>query len=80
MMKKEIRKHIERSCLEIIVIVEGIEPNSSHSFQARNSYTIDNIVFDHWVIVHILVCRGFLAFLMYSSCLALRPMRQGPHW
>ena len=65
-VRKEIRKHIERSNLEIIVVVEGmcclflmilafilvmlaIEPNSSCTFQARNSYAMENIVFDHWV-------------------------------
>ena len=45
-MREEIRRHIIDSELEIIVLVEAIEPSSSNTFQARHSYTRDEIVFD----------------------------------
>jgi len=47
-VREEIRQHIFNSHLEVFVIVEGIEPNSSHTFQARHSYSFENIEFDHW--------------------------------
>ena len=32
--------------LEVIVVVEGIEPYSSNTFQARHSYMHSDVVFD----------------------------------
>ena len=46
-MRKQIRQHIANSELEVVVIVEAIDPHSSNTFQARHSYTADDIVFDH---------------------------------
>lgn len=45
-MRDSIRRHVESSKIEIIVLVEGIEARSSNTFQARHSYTYDNINFD----------------------------------
>ena len=45
-MQGLIREHIERSHLEVIVIVEAIDPHSSNTFQARHSYTADDIEYD----------------------------------
>jgi len=41
-----IEEHIRKSRMEIIVLVEGIEARSSNTFQARHSYTFENIEFD----------------------------------
>eukprot|EP00924_Labyrinthula_sp_SR-Ha-C_P003708 snap_masked-scaffold_3-processed-gene-2.14-mRNA-1 protein AED:1.00 eAED:1.00 QI:0/-1/0/0/-1/1/1/0/482 len=43
--EEKIRDHMVTNMIEVIVVVEGIEPSSSASFQARHSYTIDDIVF-----------------------------------
>ena len=45
-MQGLIRNRIERSHLEVIVIVEAIDPHSSNTFQARHSYTADDIEYD----------------------------------
>jgi hypothetical protein len=45
-MRMLIKEHMERSHLEIIVIVEAIDPHSSNTFQARHSYTSRDIEFD----------------------------------
>ncbi|GBG31828.1 Inward rectifier potassium channel 2 [Hondaea fermentalgiana] len=47
-VKQSIQNFIEASELEIIVIVEGIEAQSSATFQARHSYTMDDIMYNHW--------------------------------
>mmetsp|Transcript_22350 Transcript_22350/g.35767 ORF Transcript_22350/g.35767 Transcript_22350/m.35767 type:complete len:518 (-) Transcript_22350:28-1581(-) len=44
--RDSIKNHIEKSRIEIIVLVEGIEARSSNTFQARHSYSSDNIEFD----------------------------------
>ena len=41
-----VRQHLEETGLEIIVLVEGIEARASNAFQARHSYTIDDLEFD----------------------------------
>jgi len=46
--RKRIEEHIEKSGIEIIVLVEGIEARSSNTFQARHSYTFDDIEFDKY--------------------------------
>ena len=46
-MRKLIKQHLTRSNLEVCIIVEAIDPHSSNTFQARHSYTADDIVFDH---------------------------------
>ena len=45
-MRRLIKEHLAASEMEVVVIVEGIDPHSSNSFQARHSYTRDDIVFD----------------------------------
>ena len=45
-MRKRIKEHLANSELEVVVIVEGIDPYSSNTFQARHSYAGDDIVFD----------------------------------
>ena len=47
-LRKAIEDHLHDSALEIVVVMEAIEPASSCTFQARNSYTIHNIEFDRW--------------------------------
>lgn len=47
-LRKAIEDHLYDSALEIVVVMEAIEPASSCTFQARNSYTIHNIEFDRW--------------------------------
>jgi len=47
-IRDRIQNFIEASELEIVVLVEGIEPRTSDTFQARHSYTVDDIVFDEW--------------------------------
>jgi len=49
-VRDAIEHFLESSQLEIICIVEGIEPQSSATFQARHSYTVDDIMFDHWFV------------------------------
>ncbi|GBG24824.1 Inward rectifier potassium channel 2 [Hondaea fermentalgiana] len=44
--RKYIEEHVKSSGIEIIVLVEGIEARSSNTFQARHSYTSDNIEFN----------------------------------
>jgi len=46
-MRKLIKQHLSRSHLEVVVIVEAIDPHSSNTFQARHSYTAEDILFDH---------------------------------
>ena len=46
-LREAIRQHIGTSEVEVIVCVEAIDPLSGYSFQARHSYTADDIVFDH---------------------------------
>eukprot|EP01052_Picozoa_sp_SAG31_P028989 SAG31_NODE_2844_length_5009_cov_2.067006_5_plen_160_part_00 len=38
---------LEAGEVEIIVLVEGIEPTTSYSVQARHSYCVEDIVWDH---------------------------------
>jgi len=45
-LRDAIRDHVTNSKIEIVVLVEGIEARSSNTFQARHSYTHENIVFD----------------------------------
>jgi hypothetical protein len=45
-MQELIRLHLQRSKLEVIVVVEAIDPHSSNTFQARHSYTAEDIEFD----------------------------------
>ena len=45
-MQELIRQHLQRSKLEVIIVVEAIDPHSSNTFQARHSYTSDDIEFD----------------------------------
>lgn len=42
----EVRRHIERTLSEIIVVVEAIDPQLSGTFQAVQSYKYDNIEFN----------------------------------
>lgn len=44
--RKSIEDHVNSSGIEVIVLVEGIEARSSNTFQARHSYTFDNIEFN----------------------------------
>ena len=46
---QEVTDHIERTMSEIVVVVEGIDPQLSGTFQAIQSYKYDDIVFgaDH---------------------------------
>ena len=43
---EEVQRHIENTVSEIIVVVEGIDPQLSGSFQAVQSYKYDDIEFD----------------------------------
>jgi hypothetical protein len=45
-MRESIREHLIASEVEVIVVVEGIDPASSNTFQARHSYMSSDIVFD----------------------------------
>ena len=45
-MQQAIRKHLSASEMEVIVVLEGIDPHTSNTFQARQSYTASDIVFD----------------------------------
>ena len=42
-----IEAFMRSSQLEVVVLVEGIEPATSDTIQARHSYTVDEIVWDH---------------------------------
>jgi hypothetical protein len=46
--RTKIRRYIEGTLLEVVVMVEGLEAQSACTFQARHSYTLDDIVFDMW--------------------------------
>lgn len=61
--RSEVEAFLQSTWLEIAVIIEGIEPISSATIQARHSYTVDELVFDcafaptvvrdqreHWVV------------------------------
>jgi len=56
-MQQLLRQHLQRSRLEVVVMVEALDPYSSNSFQARHSYTADDIEFD----------------LAFTSCMAVDP-------
>ena len=45
-MREAIRRHLSESELELIVLVEAIDPFSSNTFQAVHSYMSSDIVFD----------------------------------
>merc|ERR1712232_1142284 len=42
----EIALHLAKEQLEILCVVEGVEPTTSSTLQARHSYTCDDIVFN----------------------------------
>ncbi|KAL7534990.1 hypothetical protein ACHAWF_005017 [Thalassiosira exigua] len=42
----EYRRYLEEANIEIICVMEGIDPIMSGTFQAVQSYTVDDIVFD----------------------------------
>ena len=45
-MQELIRQHLQRSRVEVIIVVEAIDPHSGNNFQARHSYTAEDIEFD----------------------------------
>ena len=42
-----ISDHIQRSEVELVALVEAIDPFTSATFQARHSWRADDIVLDH---------------------------------
>ncbi|CAI5732181.1 unnamed protein product [Peronospora destructor] len=44
--KAQIMKHLCKSGLEVVVILEGIDSSTSNTMQARNSYTDEDIAWD----------------------------------
>jgi hypothetical protein len=42
-----LRDHLARSDLEVVVLVEAIDPQTSNTFQARHSYKGAEILYDH---------------------------------
>eukprot|EP01006_Ploeotia_vitrea_P040340 TRINITY_DN66421_c2_g7_i1.p1 TRINITY_DN66421_c2_g7~~TRINITY_DN66421_c2_g7_i1.p1 ORF type:complete len:579 (-),score=246.83 TRINITY_DN66421_c2_g7_i1:56-1792(-) len=44
---EQIRDYWRDSHMEVIVIIQGIEPATSDTIQARHSYTLDDVMFDH---------------------------------
>jgi hypothetical protein len=47
-LKLKIRSFIDVCELELVVVVESVEPRSGSTFQARHSYTGADICFDRW--------------------------------
>jgi hypothetical protein len=47
-LKLKFRRFIEACELELVVVVEAVEPRSGSTFQARHSYTTADICFDRW--------------------------------
>eukprot|EP00730_Choanoeca_flexa_P014149 TRINITY_DN6079_c0_g1_i1.p1 TRINITY_DN6079_c0_g1~~TRINITY_DN6079_c0_g1_i1.p1 ORF type:complete len:512 (+),score=97.87 TRINITY_DN6079_c0_g1_i1:73-1536(+) len=45
--KKAIQDQLKQENIEILAIVEGVDPYTAATVQARHSYTHDDIVFDH---------------------------------
>jgi len=45
-LRDDIRERIASRKIEILVIVEGLDPHTSNQMQARHSYTIEDIEFD----------------------------------
>jgi len=45
-LENNIKKYLDNRWLEIVCIVEGIEPTTSASVQARHSYTVQDIEWD----------------------------------
>ncbi|EDQ92304.1 uncharacterized protein MONBRDRAFT_30728 [Monosiga brevicollis MX1] len=45
--KEMIRSHLMKNNVEIIAIIEGVDPHTAATVQARHSYTYRDIVFDH---------------------------------
>ena len=45
-MQELIRQHLQRSRVEVVIVVEAMDPHSSNSFQARHSYVAEDIEFD----------------------------------
>ena len=74
-MQHAIRKHLSASDLEVIVVLEGIDPHTSNTFQARQSYTAADIVFDEMFVPSLSVGRDgqatfdWSAFHACSACL-----------
>ena len=66
-MRRMIREHIANSALEVVVIVEAIDPHSSNTFQARHSYTAADIEFDHSFMPCMSVASDGQALLNWES-------------
>ena len=45
--RDELQQHIERSALEVVVILEGIDPLTGCTVQARHSYVGAELLWDH---------------------------------
>ena len=46
--RSKLKSWLEEKSMEILVILEGIDPLTSATLQARHSYTANDIVFDAW--------------------------------
>lgn len=66
-MQQEIRDHLSRSELEVIVVLEGIDPHTSSTFQARHSYTAQEIVFDQMFVPSLSVGRDGRAVFDWNA-------------
>ena len=66
-MQHAIRKHLVASDLEVIVVLEGIDPHTSNTFQARQSYTAADIVFDEMFVPSLSVGRDGQATFDWSA-------------
>ena len=66
-MQREIRDHLSRSELEVIVVLEGIDPHTSSTFQARHSYTAKEIVFDQMFVPSLSVGRDGRAVFDWNA-------------
>ena len=66
-MQQEIRDHLSRSELEVIVVLEGIDPHTSSTFQARHSYTAQDVVFDQMFVPSLSVGRDGRAVFDWNA-------------
>merc|ERR1719313_2345136 len=45
--REDVQSFLQNSWIEVVCLVEGIEPTTSATIQARHSYANEDLVFDH---------------------------------
>ena len=75
--KSDLRHWLASTCTEIIVVLEGIDPLTSATLQARHSYSVDDIIFDHWFAPCVSAADDGTAEIDFSKFHKLDPVTNG---